>query len=155
MKNANIHQFLIDGYTRHAYTHNYMIGFNHADMVYMTICTADALPFITKLDKASRGAGYSLRFKPDKAQKALLLSMGATPICSVKMFKELCEESIYNKGEVFEKVVTEMYGQTWVKDSIPYTEKGDITVNDIHYQIKYESATFTNEKALLALDSQC
>ena len=59
--------------------------------------------------------------------------------------------SKYNRGEVFEKLITEYFGQTWVKDNIPYTEAVDIEVDGIAYQIKFEKATFTNEKTLARL----
>ena len=76
----NILMHLITGYNAVAYTHNYIFGFIAADMVYMVHGTADLMPYICKLDKASRGAGYALRFKPDRGQKAILMSQGATPI---------------------------------------------------------------------------
>ena len=106
------------------------------------------MPYILKLDKASRGAGYSLRFCPNKNQKAFLLSKGAYPLCSKDFFETSVKESKYNKGEIFEKMVTEYFGQIWEKDNIPFTEDGDLTVNGIAYQIKFEKATFTNEKTL-------
>jgi hypothetical protein len=121
-------------------------------MVYAsTILGADnMLPYVMKLDKASRGQGYSLRFKPDKAQKALLLADGSvTPICSEEFFETCVKESKYNRGEVFEKMVTEqMFGQVWEKDNVPYTDGGDVEDAGIAYQIKFEKATFTNEKSM-------
>ena len=63
----------------------------------------------------------------------------------------MVKNSKYNKGEIFEKLMTEHYGQTWVKDSVPFTKDGDLTVDGVAYQIKYESATFTNEKTLMNL----
>ena len=144
----NVLQYLISGYEETAYTNNYILGFAHADMIYMAFVDGCMLPYITKLDKASRGAGYSLRFKPDKHQKALLLTY-AKPLCSKKFFEEQVEASIYNAGEIFEKIITENNGQTWVKDDIPYTKAGDIV--GVSYQIKYDKATFTNEKTLASL----
>jgi hypothetical protein len=67
------------------------------------------------------------------------------------MFETLVEESKYNKGEIFEKLVTENFGQEWTKDNVPFTKGGDLTVNGIAYQIKFEKATFTNEKTLARL----
>ena len=58
------------------------------------------------------------------------------------------EESKYNRGEIFEKLVTEFYGQKWEKDNVPFTDDGDLTVNGIAYQIKFQKATFTSEKQL-------
>lgn len=152
MTKANVMKNLVDFYTANAYTDNYIFGFTSAGMVYaVTIMNADSvLPYVMKLDMASRGQGYSLRFKPDKAQKALLLSYGAQALCSAEYFEEVVADSKYNRGEVFEKMVTEqMFGQVWEKDNVPYTDGGDIEEADgTAYQVKFEKATFTNEKSM-------
>jgi hypothetical protein len=119
-------------------------------MVYLAITDSDLMPYITCLDKASRGQGYSLRFKPNKEQKMLLMPY-AQPLCSLKFFEELFATTKYNRGEIFEKLVTEKFGQVWVKDNIPFTKAGDIEVDGVAYQIKFQKATFTNEKALADL----
>ena len=158
MTNANIMKNLVDFYTERAYTSNYIFGFRSAGMIYaVSILEADdMLPYIMKLDKASRGQGYSLRFKPDKAQKALLLSQdGVDAICSEQMFDDMVADSKYNAGEVFEKIVTEqMFGQEWVKDNVPYTEAGDVSAHGIDFQIKFEKATFTNEKSMMKMQGE-
>ncbi len=149
MTNTALMYSMINAYDRYAYTHNYIFGFVFRHNVYMVNADASVLPYIMKLDKASRGQGMALRFKPDKEQKTLLLSMGATLLCSEIHFNEVYAACKYNRGEVFEKMVTEAFGQEWKKDNIPYTKAGDVTVNGIAYQIKFEKATFTNEKSLL------
>lgn len=149
--NTPLFETMINRYNELSYTHNYIYGFYFQNMVYMVITDEKIMPFILKLDKASRGAGYSLRFKPTVEQKALLLSKGATPICSKKFFEETFSNSKYNRGEIFEKVVSEYYGLEWKKDNIPFTDGGDITVNGIPYQLKFEKATFTNEKTLMGM----
>ena len=148
MMNITLFQKMINRYNELSYTHNYIYGFYFQNMVYMVEATADLMPYILKLDKASRGAGYALRFCPTKEQKALLLSKGATALCSKNFFETSVRESKYNKGEIFEKMVTESFGQEWEKDNVPFTEDGDVTVNGVAYQIKFEKATFTNEKIL-------
>lgn len=153
MKNIDIFNFLLNGYNATSYTTNYIMGFAFAGMVYMAHTVENQLPFLMKLDSASRGQGYALRFKPNKAQKAMLLN-NATPLCSVDFFEDMVAESKYNRGEIFEKLVTESYGQVWEKDNIPYTEAGDIEVNGVAYQIKFEKATFTNEKTLTKIMGQ-
>ena len=107
-----------------------------------------------KLDKASRGAGYSIRFKPNKSDKINLLAKGAKVLCSVEYFEELVKNSKYNKGEIIEKLVTEYYGQEWEKDNVPFTDDGDLTVNNIAYQIKFERATFINEKQIARMRAE-
>ena len=142
---------MVGFYNRHSYTHNYIFGFRAAGNIWFVLVTAEILPELLKLDKASRGAGYALRFKPNKGQKALLMSMGAKVLCSEKFFDELTSESKYNKGEIFEKLMTELNGQEWEKDNVPFTEDGDLTVNGIAYQIKFEKASFINEKQMMKM----
>lgn len=148
MTNTTIFNTLINGYNTLSFTHNYIFGFEYKGVVYATTVTAEVLPYILKLDKASRGAGYALRFCPTAEQKIFLLSKGAEVICSSEFFKTEVASSIYNNGEIFEKLVTEKFGQVWEKDNLPYTEGGDIEVDGVAYQIKFQKATFTNEKSL-------
>lgn len=150
MTNITLHAHMINRYNELAYTHNYIWGFALDGVVYMATTGSDLMPYITCLDKASRGQGYSLRFKPNKEQKMLLMPH-AEPLCSLKFFEELFANTKYNRGEIFEKLVTEKFGQVWVKDNIPFTKAGDIEVDGVAYQIKFQKATFTNEKALADL----
>ena len=146
----NMLQHLINAYNAAAFTHNYIWGFAYKGMVYMAVTTSDVMPYVCKVDKASRGAGYSLRFCPTADQK-LTLMPGAKVLCSKKYFEEVYAASKYNRGEIFEKLVTEHFGQVWTKDNVPFTEAGDITVDGVAYQIKYQKATFCNEKSLANL----
>lgn len=152
--NETMFNYLINEYNRLAYTHEYILGFAYKGVVYAVKAHADVLPYILKLDKASRGAGYSIRFKPTVAQKIMLLGMGAEVVCSEEYFNATVKATKYNNGEIFEKMETEKVGQTWTKDSVPFTIDGDLTVNGIAYQIKYQGATFTNEKTLARLTAQ-
>lgn len=154
MENTTLKATMIKGYNEHSFTHNYIFGFSYKGIVYMTHATADVLPYILKLDKASRGAGYALRFKPTNEQKTYLLARGAKAICSTNLFDDMVSNSIYNRGEIFEKLVTEEYGQTWVKDNVPFYMDGDLTVKSTAYQIKFEKATFINEKQLMNLKNR-
>ena len=139
---------LLKFYHEKAYTDRYIFGITFKGDVYIIMVDGKDLSLLLKLDKASRGAGYSLRFRPNRQQKELLMTMSTTWLCSAEAFKTLVAESKYNKGEVFEKLVTEYFGQEWEKDNVPFTEDGDLTVDGIAYQIKFESATFTKEKKL-------
>ena len=149
MKNTIAHERLINYYNETSFTHNYIFGFTFKGNVYAVETTSEILPYITMVDKASRNAGLSLRFKPNTSIKYFLMDKGAKVICSVEYFKAMFENSTYNKGEVFERIVTESKGQTWEKDWIPYTEDGDITVDGIAYQIKFENATFLTERQMM------
>ncbi len=151
MKNIALFKEFIDTYNNNAFTHNYIFGFNYKGNVYMVKTTSKVLAYVLKLDKASRGKGYSLRFKPNNKIREMLLAEGAELICSVEMFKSLVADSKYNKGEIFERLVTEWYGQEWEKDNVPFTDDGDLTVDGIAYQIKYEQATFITEAQMMRM----
>lgn len=151
MQNEIIKKMLQDGYNLLAFTDQYIMVYQFKGTVYFTIADRHLVDRVTCLDRASRGAGYALRFKPNTAQKILLMAENCTPLCSTKFFDDMVATTIYNRGEIAEKLVTEYYGQEWVKDNIPFTQAGDIEVKGIAYQIKYEKATFTNEKALANL----
>ena len=146
----NIKAHMTAEYNRLAYTDKYIFGFSFADAIYMTFVNADEIDNILTLDKASRGQGFALRFKPNKWQKAMLLK-NAEIICSKHFFEDAVANCKYNRGEIFEKLVTEKFGQNWVKDNISFTVAGDIEIDGIAYQIKFEKATFCNEKSLLNL----
>ena len=153
MTNTALYLNMIDRYNALAYTHDYIFGFHFAGNIYMAYADRSMLPAILALDKASRGQGYALRFSPNKSVKVALMP-NATLLCSKDFFDSELENSKYNKGELFEKMVTEYYGQEWHKDNVPFTEAGDIDVGDMSYQIKFEKSTFTNEKILMKLESR-
>lgn len=142
-------------YTANTFTHDYDFTFNVDGGFYLfsVECkTADELAEYAKLDKASRGQGYSIRFRPNNNQKRELVKRGARLVCSTDYFKNVCASSKYNRGEVAEMLITEMvYGQTWEKDSVPFNEGADIYTDTRAIQHKHEGATFTNEHSLYNL----
>lgn len=152
MKNNEIKKTILAFYNKHSFTHNYILGFRFNKSIYFVVVTDKELDFVTKLDKASRGAGYSLRFKPNKVQKNYLMSLGAEVLCSEEFFNELKTMSKYNFGELFEKLITELNGQEWTKDNVPFTEDGDLTVNGVAYQLKFEKATFITEAQMMRME---
>lgn len=152
MKNLELLMTLINHYNELAYTHNYIFGFEYKGNIYYVNTDNKYLEIILTLDKASRCAGYALRFKPTNEIKQLMFTMfNPTLLCSKDYFNNECENSKYNKGEIFEKMITEINGLKWEKDSKKFTECGDIEMNGKSYQIKFEKATFTNEKTLMNL----
>lgn len=150
MTNTTLLQNMIDTYNDIAFTHNYIFGFSYKGNIYMSYANGVDLPYLLKLDRASRGQGYALRFCPTADQKLRLLS-NSEVICSTAYFEETVMDSKYNRGELFEKMVTEKFGQVWVKDNVPFTKAGDLKVGRVSYQIKFEKATFCNEKSLAHL----
>ena len=150
--NTALKDKMITFYNDHAGAHEYIFGYTEAGNVWMTKASHKVLNNVLKLDLASRGAGYALRFKPNKDIKTYLLSLGAEVLCSVEYFESLATSLKSNRGEIFEKLVTEHFGQVWTKDNIPFTEQGDINVDGIEIQIKFEKATFINEAQIARME---
>jgi 2-polyprenyl-3-methyl-5-hydroxy-6-metoxy-1,4-benzoquinol methylase len=151
MKNTLMHETLINHYNKTSFTHNYIFGFEFKGNVYAVATTNEVLPFVTTVESAGKGCGLALKYKPNTSIKMMLMNKGAKVICSTEYFNEIVAGCKYNRGEVFERLITEMNGQRWAKDNVPYTEDGDITVNDIAYQIKFEKATFINESQMIKM----
>ena len=145
--NADLLKTMTKFYQDHSASHTYILGFTFKGVVYASTISELEISQFMKLDRASRGQGYSLRFKPTTAQKMSLVK-NAMAICSIEFFDETVMTSIYNRGEIFEKFVTELNGQAWEKDNLPFYEGSDLEVNGIGYQLKFEGATYMTEKQM-------
>ena len=145
---------LIKFYHKHAFTDNYILGVEIGGNVYAVkkkMSLADMEQFLTT-QTASRGQGIALKFAPTKAQKAEILAAGnATILCSKTYFEKLVESTRWNRGQIFEKLVTEKAGQSWKADNIPFTKAGDIEIDGVAYQIKYQKASFISEGQMFRL----
>jgi len=144
---------MLTAYHRLNKASRYILGYKQDGMIYVIVGKSELVDDFVILDKASRGQGYAIRFKPNRTDKRELTHRGAQVLCSAEYFDGLVADSKYNKGEIFEKLVTElMFGQVWEKDNVPFYLDGDVTdAYGIKYQVKFEKATFTNEKSLYKL----
>lgn len=138
---------MLNEYHRYNKAELYIIGFSYGTAVYMILL--DKIPqTIAKREKAGV-KGYALRLRLNNSEKEKLLKHGAYYLCDTADL----QNSEYNRGEHFEKVVTEFYGITWEKDYTPFYESGDITIDGQEIQIKYQNATITTEKQIQKLMS--
>lgn len=150
-------QQLVQLYDRHAYTNQYVIGINYKGTIYACYCSSAIIPSIATIATASRDNGLSLRFKANNKKRALVFNSAykTEMVCSAEYLEEVAHNvgKQTNRGTAFEKLFTEMHGQEWKKDSVPFTEAGDIEIDGTAYQIKYESATFCNEAQIRRLEN--
>ena len=134
---------MIKTYRKFSVADSYILGFIYDKMLYM-LEVAEIAPRFLNVEEASRNQGENLRLRLKKAHKASL--MKKQPICLGSA--DCLNAEKYNKGEIFEKLVTEYFGQTWKKDTVPFYKDGDITVNGKKIQIKLDSATLMNTKQI-------
>ena len=155
MTTENIKSYLIDNYNKLAYTHSYIFGYTENGMVYGAVVMngSDLLPYITSVDRASskNGGTYSLKYKPNKAQLALIKERSCKifSLCSVDFLEEAFHSSKQNRGQIFEALTTLKFrAETPKAKNAKFTDCGDIIVKGHHFQVKYLKATFTDERTL-------
>ena len=129
--------------------HKYILGFEYFGNLYYLVLSFAELVECLKGDRAStaKGGMRKIRVRTTADQRYAFVKSGkAVLIGSIEM---LNNRGKYNKGEWFEKIVTEMLtGNEWHKDSTPFWKAGDIEYKGEQIQIKFDDAELTNEKAL-------
>jgi hypothetical protein len=134
-------------YRANSAAHTYYFGFVLAGLLYVVAgMNFDELSAYFKMDRASsaKGGFAKIRIRANANDLKALLPM-ATLLGSA----ELLNDGHWNKGEMFEKIITERYTtEQWVKDSVPFFKAGDAEINGEQVQIKLNGAELTNEKIL-------
>jgi len=137
---------MIKTYRQFSAADAYILGFVFEKMLYM-VMVDEIMPRYLNVEEASRNQGENLRLRLKKAHRAQL--MKKSPICLGSA--DCLNAEKYNKGEIFEKLVTEYFGQTWEKDTVPFWVQGDINLDGKEVQIKLDSATLMNTKQIARL----
>lgn len=134
-------------YEMHQTATAYIIGFVQSGMLYFVKVPRINIEWL-RVEKASRNQGNNLRLRMLACHRKSLIESGSA-IClgSADMLKA----SKYNKGEIFEKIITEYFGQHWEKDNIGFDKDGDIIIDGEKIQIKLNSATLLNDKRIARL----
>lgn len=137
---------MIEFYGNTSFTHDYLFGWiDGNDIKAAFINWTDFRRLLLKYDRAatSKGGMLKIRVKADTKARAILKKMAFV----VGSVDELTQDSKHNKGENFERIVTEkMCGEQWEKDSIPYYKAGDIIYKGKSIQVKFDGAELTNAK---------
>ena len=129
----------------------YLIGFVLNGILYYTLSAHIADDFL-KLDRMSskRGGWAKIRVKLSSADRKALVACGKAVMVGSADLLDTADK--YNKGERFERIITEtLTGEKWVKDSVPFNVAGDITLNGEQVQIKLDGAELTNERLLMRI----
>ena len=149
--NTMTEAYLKHFYNTHDYTHgHYIVGTHEQGVVFAHVLDEFHFVELAHLDKGSRGAGACLKYRQNNKHVATIRATATIsfPLCTEAELE--AEAKAYgkqpNRGKAFEKKVTEHFGQIWEDDHIPFWEAGDIVLNGIAYQIKYDKCNFCNEK---------
>lgn len=147
---------MVNFYGKTSFTHDYLFGWIDGDKIMATFIEwANFSRLLLKNDKAatSKGGMLKIRVRADSKARAILKKSAFI----IGNIEELTSDKKHNKGENFERIVTEkLCGEQWEKDSIPYYKAGDIIYKGKAIQVKFDGAeltnakTYENTKALLA-----
>lgn len=134
-------------YNKASAAHTYALGFTAQHNLYAVKMSFAQLSKYFKLARASskRGGFAKVRIVLRAADRMEL--MASAELLGPDSL--LVKDSKHNKGENFERELTERWtGETWQKDSVPFWMDGDIRVNGVAIQVKFDGAELTNERTL-------
>ena len=127
----------------------YIVGFILNHLLYYVKFDGHLPTEILKFDRASskRGGMAKVRVRLASDIRKALVANGQAVLMGTESL--LMTEDRYNKGERFERIITETLTATeWVKDSIPFNVAGDIELNGQQIKIEFDAAERTNEKTI-------
>jgi hypothetical protein len=142
--------YLFNTYEKYSAANAYEIGFIYKNAVYAIIL--NALPYdCLKVEKASKknGGWLKLQLRLNNTHKVQFIEQGAIKVGGVEVVT-----GQYNKGVEFERFCYTLHNQEWRgKDSVPFWEDGDITIDGKKIQIKFENAQIITECTAMKLNS--
>ena len=123
----------------------YVLGFEYNKVIY-AVMVDEIMPRLMRVEHEStkKGGAAKLQLRITKPLKEQLLRKGAVALGGVDI---LVGE--YNKGVEFERIISEMNGHPFRgKENVGFWVEGDLEINGIQYQIKFNGAQIVTEKTL-------
>lgn len=150
-----IKNWLINKYNQLTYTHSYIFGYAYRGIVYSARID-DGRALLSQLlyiDESSpkNGLQYILRYRPNRKQWQMICdnAQEVKKICTLNHLETVGRRLKKNRGETFELLVAQIYnGKVSDKCNLKFTNGGDMTINNVPYQVKYSSATFASIKIM-------
>lgn len=125
----------------------YMVGFEYKGEVYYGCTNSLLFGLIPHTNSKKNGGQTCLRFVPtSKIKQALIEKKAVFRICSRSELNLVVTAYDLNKGESFEKLICMNYGIEYHKNNIPYYVRGDVIIDCLHYNLKFEKGNITKRK---------
>lgn len=136
---------MIKNYRKFSAADAYVLGFIYKHNVYMVEIDEIAPRFMrVEHESSQNGGGLKLQLRLPQKYQLQLIKKGATCIGDENILN-----GVYNKGVEFERIVSEMNGQTFRgKDSVGFWVAGDLKVNGKEIQVKFNGAQIVTEKTI-------
>lgn len=143
---------MIKNYRKFSAANAYIIGFIYKHQLYMIQMNEIPPRYITKSHECQKQGGWeNLMLFLTNPMKEQMIRKGAVCLGS----ETLVTNGEYNKGVEFERLVYELNGQVFRgKDNVPFNVAGDININGIEIQIKFQGARLTKVNTLERLKKE-
>ena len=142
---------MIRQYRRFSAAEDYIIGFEYQHTVY-AVMVDEIMPRFMRVEHESskKGGAAKLQLRLPNKYKEQLLRKGAVALGGEEI---LVGE--YNKGVEFERLISEMNGQTFRgKESVGFWVEGDIEIDGKQVQVKFNGAQIVVERTLHRLQRE-
>ena len=139
---------MIKNYRKFSAADSYILGFIYKHEVYM-IEVKEIMPRYMRVEHESskKGGCAKLQLRLPQNYQKQLMRKGAICLGSEEILN-----GEYNKGVEFERLVSEMNGQTFRgKDNVPFYVEGDLEIDGKQVQIKFNGAQIVVERTLKKL----
>lgn len=140
-------QTMIKNYRKYTAANGYIFVFTFQHKLYF-VKTAEIMPrwINESYNSSSSGGGRKIVFYLPVKDKERFVKKGAICLGSDSLLKET---PYNNKGRASEYIIFNYFGiEGYTPDTIPFYEDGDITIDGIKFQIKFQSSSIVNEKTL-------
>ena len=139
---------MIRNYRKFSAADSYILGFIYKHEVYM-IEVKEIMPRYMRVEHESskKGGCAKLQLRLPQNYQKQLMRKGAICLGSEEILN-----GEYNKGVEFERLISEMNGQTFRgKDNVPFYVEGDLEIDGRQVQIKFNGAQIVVERTLKKL----
>lgn len=136
---------MIRNYRKFSAADSYILGFVYKHEVYM-IEVKEIMPRYMRVEHESskKGGCAKLQLRLPQNYQKQLIRKGAVCLGSEEMLN-----GEYNKGVEFERIISELNGQTFRgKDNVPFYVEGDLEIDGRQVQIKFNGAQIVVERTL-------
>ena len=136
---------MIKNYRKFSAANAYILGFEYKHSIYYIMVNEIPPRYMTvERESSKKGGAQKLQLRLKKAYKEQLIRKGA-----IYMGDESILIGEYNKGVEFERLISEMNGQTFRgKENVGFWVEGDLEIDGLQVQIKFNGAQIVVEKTL-------
>lgn len=142
---------MIRQYRRFSAADSYILGFIYNGTVYAVEVNEIAPRYMrVEHESSKKGGSAKLQLRLTKAYMEQLLHRGAVALGSEDILN-----GEYNKGVEFERIITELNGETFRgKDNVGFWVAGDLEINGKQVQVKFNGAQIVVERTLHRLQRE-